>query len=111
MSGNPMLDAQIARAVQPQFNPMQAIQQMQRPAVQMPVQNPIFGGTIPMDFGIPQAAQIPAGYSNPLMNFQPSQQAIQPYRAAPGVGNALANLFMGGFNNQPTQPVGDVQGN
>jgi hypothetical protein len=66
MSGNPNLDAQIARAVMPQFDPMQAIQQMQRPAVQMP-QNPFFGGQvpIPMDFGLPEASRIPDNYAPP----------------------------------------------
>lgn len=80
MSGNPQLDMQIARAVQPQFNPMQAIQQMQRPAVQMPVQNPFFGGPIPMQFGLPQVNQIPAGYQPRLSEFRPSQESIDSFR-------------------------------
>ena len=80
MSGNPQLDMQIAQAVQPQFNPMQAIQQMQRPAVQMPVQNPFFGGPIPMQFGLPQVNQIPMGYQPRLSDFRPSQDPIQRYQ-------------------------------
>lgn len=74
MSGNPMLDAQIARAVQPQFNPMQAIQQMQRPAIQQ-VQNPIFGGQIPINFALPQVNQIPFNYQQPTYTPAPFQQA------------------------------------
>jgi hypothetical protein len=64
MSGNANLDAQIARAIIPQFNAMQAVQQMQRPMPQQ-VQNPIFGGQvpIPMNFGLPQASQIPANFN------------------------------------------------
>jgi hypothetical protein len=94
MSGNPQLDMQIARAVQPQFNMNQAIQQMQRPAVQMPVQNPIFGGAIPMDFGLPQAAQIPAGYTNPLMSFKPA-----PFTAQPSQSVAAPYMVQGGYDS------------
>lgn len=71
MSGNPQLDQQIAAAIQPQFNPLQQMQQptmpqqnfsWQRPAVQ----NPVFGGAVPMNFGLNAENQIPA-------NFQPRQ--------------------------------------
>lgn len=92
MSGNPQLDAQIIRAVQPQFDPMQAIQQMQRPAVQMPVQNPVFGGTIPMNFGLPQASQMPAGYVPRLAAFRPSQAPISDYAPVEPV-NPFGSLF------------------
>lgn len=91
MSGNPMLDAQIARAVQPQFNPMAAIQQMQRPAIQ-PVQNPIFGGAIPMDFGLPQAAQMPVAYQNPISNFIPGQAGSQVANYQNQIANLQAQL-------------------
>jgi hypothetical protein len=61
MSGNQMLDAQIAQAVMPRFNPMQAMQQQQprQDFSYQPVQNPFFGGSIPMNFGLPQVNQIP----------------------------------------------------
>lgn len=87
MSGNPQLDAQIMQAVQPRYNPMQGIQQMQQmpmqnmqqmPVQNMPVQNPVFGGSIPMNFGLPQASQPPAGYVPKLASFQPSQAPIVP---------------------------------
>lgn len=47
--------------MQPQFDLSQAIMAMQRQPVQQ-VQNPIFGGAIPMDFGLPQASQIPTDF-------------------------------------------------
>ena len=47
--------------MQPQFDLSQAIMAMQRQPVQQ-VQNPIFGGAIPMNFGLPQASQIPADF-------------------------------------------------
>lgn len=79
MSGNRNLDAQIAQAMIPRFNAMQAVQQMQRP--QAPI-NPFFGGQvrapIPMNFGLPQAAQIPAGYV-PRPAYMPGQ-FVSPYQ-------------------------------
>lgn len=106
MSGNPQLDMQIAQAVQPQFNPMQAIQQMQRPAVQ-PVQNPIFGGNvpIPMNFALPAVNQIPA-------NYQPPQRQFQP-----GMAGGLAELrqqisdLSGQMGNQGGNRYADTGGN
>jgi hypothetical protein len=53
------------------YNPMLAIQQMQRQPMPQ-VQNPIFGGAIPMDFGLPQVNQIPAGYQSALAQYRPS---------------------------------------
>jgi hypothetical protein len=101
MSGNPALDRQIMQAVQPQFNPMQAIQQMQRQPVQMqPVQNPVFGGSIPMNFGLPQAAQIPTGYVPRLASFQPSQAPIP----APPAPMSLAQMLAG--SSQTSDYVG-----
>lgn len=82
MSGNAALDRQIAQAMIPQYNPMQAIQQMQRQPVQIqPIQNPIFGGSIPMNFGLPQQSQVPIGYQSPLASFRPA--AFDSYRPAP----------------------------
>lgn len=71
MSGSAALDRQIAQAMLPRYNPSQALQQMQRQPVQIQpwqsrVQNPIFGGTIPMNFGLPPGAQLPAGYQSPI---------------------------------------------
>lgn len=77
MSGSAALDRQIAQAMLPRYNPSQAIQQMQRQPVQIQpwqsraVQNPIFGGTIPISFGLPQASQIPVAYQSPLASFRP----------------------------------------
>lgn len=51
MSGSAALDQQIAQAMTPRYNPRQAIQQRQ-PVRQ--VQNPVFGGAIQMEFGLPQ---------------------------------------------------------
>ena len=47
--------------MQPQFDLSQAIMAMQRQPMPR-VQNPIFGGAIPMKFGLPQASQIPADF-------------------------------------------------
>jgi hypothetical protein len=91
MSGNPMLDRQIAAAVMPQFDVNQAIQQMQRPPVPMQVQNPIFGGTIPMDFGLPQASQIPAGFTPRAAQFRPGPVA------APAPGADVMAALTGGY--------------
>ena len=111
MSGNPALDRQIMQAVQPQFDPMQAIQQMQRPQAQ-PVQNPVFGGTIPMNFGLPQASQIPQGYTPKLAAFMPSQAPIQPVapKFNPLEAMFMANMF-GDGQPRPAEPVGAAQGN
>lgn len=95
MSGNPALDAQIMQAVQPRFNPMQAINQMQRPPVQMqpmqpmPVENPVFGGAIPMNFGLPMASQIPVGYTPRLAAFQPNQTVKPLAQDVSSVSNAV----------------------
>jgi hypothetical protein len=64
------------------YNPMLAIQQMQRQPMPQ-VQNPVFGGAIPMDFGLPQASQIPAGYQSALAQYRPSpftQQNLPSFR-------------------------------
>ena len=64
------------------YNPMLAIAQMQRQPMPQ-VQNPIFGGAIPMDFGLPQASQIPVGYQSALAQYRPSpfnQQNLPSFR-------------------------------
>jgi hypothetical protein len=83
-----MLDRQIAAAVMPQFDMNQAIQQMQRPPVPMQVQNPIFGGTIPMDFGLPQASQIPAQFTPRAAQFRPGPVA-NPALGSMGFGGGM----------------------
>ena len=57
------------------YDPMAAIAQMQRSPVQ--VQNPIFGGAIPMNFGLPQAARVPEGYQSSLAQFRPSMETVE----------------------------------
>jgi hypothetical protein len=105
MSGNPMLDRQIAAAVMPQFDMNQAIQQMQRPPVPMQVQNPIFGGTIPMDFGLPQASQIPAQFTPRAAQFRPGPVAAP----APAPGADVLSFLTGGMFDGYGSP-GTVQG-
>jgi hypothetical protein len=64
------------------YDPMMAIAQMQRQPVQQ-AQNPFFGGAIPIDFGLPQASQIPAGYQSAMAAFRPSpfnQQNLPSFR-------------------------------
>ena len=106
MSGNPMLDRQIMQAVQPQFDPMQAINQMQRQPMQQ-IENPVFGGTIPMNFGLPQASQIPAGYVPRLSAFTPSQAPIAPVNQG---FNPLQAMFMSNFSNQPVAQSDGLSG-
>lgn len=57
------------------YDPMAAIAQMQRPPVQ--VQNPIFGGAIPMNFALPEASRIPAGYESALAGFKPNPDTVE----------------------------------
>ena len=105
MSGNAALDQQIAQAMIPRYNPMQAIQQMQRQPVQQ-VQNPVFGGAIPMNFGLPQASQLPAQYQSPLAQMLPIgyQPALfggrppPPSFYAPPVSEADSQPYMTGWN-------------
>lgn len=47
------------------YSPMAAVQNMYR-AAPVQIQNPFFGGAIPLDFGIPQQS-----YASPLVNFRP----------------------------------------
>ena len=89
MSGNAALDQQIAQAMIPRYNPTQDIHGMQRQPLQIPqwqgqqaVQNPIFGGAIPMDFGLPAGARIPAAYQMPVANRPPPPSTYAPPAAA-----------------------------
>ena len=61
--------------MQPQFDLSQAIMAMQRQPMQS-VQNPIFGGSIPMNFGLPQASQIPADFV--VRQFAPGKFNAKP---------------------------------
>ena len=70
--------------MQPQFDLSQAIMSMQRQPMQS-VQNPFFGGAIPMDFGLPQASQIPADF--------------QVRQFTPGVFNRAPRTYGSDFNN------------
>ena len=112
MRGNPILDRQIADSVQsfqqqqmPQQMPQQMAQMPQQPfrlPTQMPqmprqefsyqrpeVNNPIFGGAIPMNFGLPSVNQIPADYV--ARQFKPSMT-----NPAPAVKQSM-------FSNQGNQ--------
>lgn len=97
MSGNPVFDQQIAASVSamqrqsPQQSQMMGMpppqmaqstfqlptQMQQAPqqnfSWQRPVLNPVFGGSIPMNFGLPEASQIPASFKP--RQFTPSQTA------------------------------------
>jgi hypothetical protein len=70
--------------MQPQFDLSQAIMSMQRQPMQS-VQNPFFGGAIPMDFGLPQASQIPAGFQ--VRQFTPGVFNRAPMTYNPNFGN------------------------
>lgn len=68
------------------YNRMQAISQMARPAYEnfsqvaprpMPVQNPVFGGNIPMSFNLPAAAQAPVQAYQPTNQFVPGLSALR----------------------------------
>lgn len=113
MSGNAAFDRQLAQAMIPRYNPSQALQQMQRQPVQIQpwqsrVQNPIFGGTIPMNFGLPPGAQLPAGYQSPIAraaNRPPPPSAyVAPAAPAPvATGSDWASTLgwnPGGYFNQ-----------
>jgi hypothetical protein len=57
-------------APQSRFDPFQAVASMYRPPAAQdftyqPVNNPFFGGAIPLDFGLPQENRIPEGYVIP----------------------------------------------
>ena len=85
------------------YNPMMAIASMYRPPVQ--VQNPIFGGAIPMDFGLPQASRIPEGYTSRASQFRPSEVPAP----APAPGADILSFLTGGMFDGYGSP-GTVQG-
>lgn len=66
---------QMQQPMQQGYDPMAAIAQMQRPPAQ--VQNPIFGGAIPMNFALPEASRIPAGYESALAGFKPNPDTVE----------------------------------
>ena len=66
------------------------------------VQNPIFGGAIPMDFGLPQASQIPAGFQ--VRQFTPGEFNPAPKRTNSRFngqqdGGDMYAYQAGGFND------------
>lgn len=71
----PMQPMQQMPQMQPQFDLSQAIMAMQRQPMQQ-VQNPIFGGAIPMNFGLPQASQIPADFA--VRQYTPGKFTPKP---------------------------------
>jgi hypothetical protein len=86
--------------MQPQFDLSQAIMAMQRQPVQQ-VQNPIFGGAIPMNFGLPQASQIPADFQ--VRQFTPGKFNPKPKPDYSSVADQAMNggdPYYSGFDNQ-----------
>lgn len=82
--------------MQPQFDLSQAIMAMQRQPMQS-VQNPFFGGAIPMDFGLPQASQIPADFV--IRQFTPgSFNRPQPTFDMNNQSNIYGDGGYGGFD-------------
>lgn len=84
---------------QPQFDLRQAIASLQRQPAQ-PVQNPIFGGSIPMNFNLPQVNQVPANFQ--VRQFQPGafNQAPTTYdQGFSPVNSVMAGTFGGGNQN------------
>jgi hypothetical protein len=77
------------------YNPMMAIASMYRPPVQ--VQNPIFGGAIPMDFGLPQASRIPEGYTSRASQFRPGEVTAPAPAPAPASGADVMAALTGGY--------------
>ena len=98
--------------MQPQFDLSQAIMAMQRQPVQQ-VQNPIFGGAIPMNFGLPQASQIPADFvvrqftpgafnRAPVNNSQNNPNSFVDYNNYGDGGGIGDEGGFGGFNDVET---------
>ena len=98
--------------MQPQFDLSQAIMAMQRQPVQQ-VQNPIFGGAIPMNFGLPQASQIPADFvvrqftpgafnRAPVNNSQNNPNSFVDYNNYGDGGGIGDEGGFGGFNDTET---------
>lgn len=91
----PQVQAPQMQQMQPQFDLSQAIMGMQRQPMQS-VQNPFFGGAIPMDFGLPQASQIPADFQ--VRQFTPAKFNQQPTNDRNYYDNS-ADFAQQGFNN------------
>ena len=86
--------------MQPQFDLSQAIMAMQRQPMQS-VQNPIFGGSIPMNFGLPQASQIPADFQ--VRQFTPGKFNAKPKPDYSSVSDRAMNNgepYYSGFGNE-----------
>jgi len=86
--------------MQPQFDLSQAIMAMQRQPVQQ-VQNPIFGGAIPMNFGLPQASQIPADFQ--VRQFTPGKFNAKPkpdYSSFSDQAMSGGEPYYSGFGNE-----------
>ena len=96
----PQVQAPQMQQMQPQFDLSQAIMGMQRQPMQS-VQNPFFGGAIPMDFGLPQASQIPADFQ--VRQFTPGKFNPKPKPDYSSVADRAMNgeqPYYSGFDNQ-----------
>ena len=96
----PQVQAPQMQQARPQFDLSQAIMAMQRQPVQQ-VQNPIFGGAIPMNFGLPQASQIPADFQ--VRQFTPGKFNPKPKPDYSSVADRAMNgeqPYYSGFDNQ-----------
>ena len=83
----------------------QMAQQAQMPPMQrqpmQSVQNPIFGGSIPMNFGLPQASQIPADFQ--VRQFTPGKFNAKPKPDYSSVSDRAMNNgepYYSGFGNE-----------
>jgi hypothetical protein len=104
-------------APQSMYNPFAALESMQRQPIQS-VQNPVFGGAIPIDFSLATVNQIPQGFEQtavkeymenigqagkaPTAGPQPTPTGAQP-GTAPGSGTIVRPVVV-----QPGQPIGGV---
>ena len=68
------------------FNLSQAIMAMQRQPMPR-VQNPFFGGAIPINFGLPQASQIPAGFQ--VRQFTPGPFMREPVKVVQNIPTSI----------------------
>ena len=95
----PMQPMQPMQQAQPQYDLMQAIASLQRQPAQA-VQNPIFGGAIPINFNLPQVNQVPADFQ--VRQFQPGAFNQAPTTYEQGfspVNSVMAGTFGGGNQN------------
>ena len=96
----PQVQAPQMQQARPQFDLSQAIMAMQMQPVQQ-VQNPIFGGAIPMNFGLPQASQIPADFQ--VRQFTPGKFNPKPKPDYSSFSDQAMNggdPYYSGFDNQ-----------